>query len=451
MRAAAGAVLGLVPPARLLGGTFGRAFRFVQDAETWPAERSRAYQLEQLQALCTLAAGTPFYENAFAASGFRPGDLKAPEDLAALPTIDRGTLSAHLEEMRTAAKDAPGVDLVSTGGTSGEPLRFYIGASRSATEYAYILSGWKRAGYTLGAPLAVFRGRVVAPDGQGLRHEYDPLLRHHFYSNFHMGPADMTAYLAHVATLGPCYLHVYPSSAFALARHIRHAGVPVPPNVKGILAESEIVYPEQRELVEATFGCRYLSGYGHTEKLAAAAECEKSSDYHVFPTYGYVELLDAAGQRITTVGQRGEIVATGFINRIVPFIRYRTGDFATYGGEGCSSCGREQTLLREIRGHRVQESLVAGDGSLVSWTALNMHDDTFFGLLRYQFYQEQPGRAVLRVVPAGAFSEADRRRILERLGAKLSGRVDFTVEPVEAIALSKAGKAIYVDQRIAGH
>ncbi len=439
-----------MPPARLLGGSFRRAYRLVQEAEAWPAERSRAYQVQQLREICALAAQTPYYGRAFAAAAFFPGDLRRPEDLKSLPTIDRSTLAAHLEDMRTVPAGAAGVDLVSTGGTSGQPLRFYIGAGRSATEYAYILSGWKRAGYTLGTPLAVFRGRVVAPDGAGFRHEYDPLLRHHFYSNFHMGPGDMTRYLEHVATLGPCYLHVYPSSAAALARHIRHTGTTAPGNVRGILAESEIVYPEQRQLVEETFGCRYFSGYGHTEKLAAAAECEGSSDYHVFPTYGYVELLDEAGRPVTTVGERGEIVATGFINRVVPFIRYRTGDFARYAGDRCAHCRREHLLLREIRGHRVQESLVAHDGSLVSWTALNMHDDTFFGLLRYQFFQEEPGRALLRVVPAGAFGEADQRRILERLGAKLEGRVEFTLERVESIALSRAGKAIYVDQRIAG-
>ena len=54
------------------------------------------------------------------------------------------------------------------------------------------------------------------------------------------------------------------------------------------------------------------------------------------------------------------------------------------------------------------------------------------------------------MVPAGAFGEGDRGRILERLGAKLEGRVACAVEPVESIPLSRTGKAIYVDQRIPG-
>ena len=385
----------------------------------------------------------------FDASGFDWREIRHPEDVADLPTINRETLRAHVDEMCAVAPTSAGVDYVSTGGSSGTPLQFYIGAGRSAIEYAYLIASWQRCGYELGTPLAVFRGRVVPPDRNGLRHEYDPILRHHYYSAFHMTDADMRRYLEHVATIGPCFLHVYPSSIFALARFCRRTVFEPPRNIRGIIAESEIVYPEQRALVETVFACRYFSCYGHTEKLILAAECEHSTDYHVWPTYGYFELLDESDRPVTTRGRRGEIVGTGFINTVIPFIRYRTGDFATYVAEHCEACGRWQTIVRDIRGHRTQEVLIATDGSEIPWVALNMHDDTFARVRQFQFYQDTPGRAVLRVVPADGFGEDDRRRITANLGRKLAGRIDFTIECVDAIRLTERGKAIYVDQRIA--
>lgn len=450
VRAAAGRVLGLIPLPVILGRAFRRNRRFVGQADRWSAAQARGYALDQLRRLGVLAyEKTRFYRKTFAGVGFDPRDLKRVEDLQHLPTIDKTTIQNHLDEMCTTSTNSRRVDYASTGGTSGTPLAFYMPAGRSAVEYAYLVTSWQRAGYTPGMPLAVLRGKVVSEDRHGLRHEYDPLLRHHTYSNFHMTDENMGRYLEHIAGLGPCMLHVYPSSVAALARFVRRSGLTPPRNIRGIIAESEIVYDDQRRLAEEVFGCRYFSCYGHTEKLVLAAECEHSVDYHVWPTYGYFELLDDEGKPITTPGRRGEIVGTGFINAIVPFIRYRTGDYATYVGDRCDACGREHVIIKDIQGHRTQEVLVAADGSEISWTSLNMHDDTFAHVRQFQFYQDTPGRAVLKVIPAEGFAENDGPRILRNLGRKFDGRLDFTIECTDAIALSPRAKAIYVDQRIA--
>jgi phenylacetate-CoA ligase len=296
--------------------------------------------------------------------------------------------------------------------------------------------------------MAVLRGQTVRADRNGLRHEYDPVLRHHYYSSFHMSDENMARYLEHISTIGPCFLHVYPSTISALARFVTRSGIHAPKNIKGVIAESEIVYPQQRQMVEEVFGCRLFSCYGQSEKVVLAAGCEKSDDYHVWPTYGCFELLDEDGNAVTTPGQRGEIVGTSFINTVMPFIRYRTGDWATYVGDRCDACGREHPIIRDIRGHRTQEVLIAGDGSEIPWAALNMHDDTFINVRQFQFMQETPGRAILRIVPAGGFTEEDAKRIHRNLGPKLDGRITFRIERVDVIGLSARGKAIYVDQRI---
>ncbi|HET6426989.1 MAG TPA: phenylacetate--CoA ligase family protein, partial [Phycisphaerae bacterium] len=217
---------------------------------------------------------------------------------------------------------------------------------------------------------------------------------------------------------------------------------------RGVLLESEILYPQQKCLLEEIYGVPVFSSYGHSEKLVLAAHCEHSDDYHVWPTYGYFELLDEQGNPVTEPGQRGEIVGTGFINTVMPFIRYRTGDFATYVGDRCEACGREHTLIRDIHGHNIQEVLITAQGSEISWTSMNMHDETFANVRRFQFYQDEPGVAVLRIVPAPEFGERDARRILANLGTKLDGQIRIQIELVESIRSTERGKAIYVDQRI---
>ena len=449
LKSAAGVLASGVPSGWLLGRRYRTVSRFLRDAQWWPRECASEYQAERIRGICALAyERTEYYREVFSKAGLRPENLRSPEDLQRLPTIDKAVLRKNLERMCARSPKHRSVDYISTGGSSGAPLWFYIGRERSAIEYAYLTASWRRAGYELGMPMVVLRGRLVQPDRSGLRQEYDPVLRHHYYSNFHTSDRALAGYVAHMATVGPCFLHAYPSSAMAIVRFCRRGGTKPPGNIHGVILESENVHADQRQAVGEMFGCRVFSSYGHSEKLVLAAECEHSTDYHVWPTYGYFELLDEEGKPVTTPGKRGEIVGTGFTNTVMPFIRYRTGDYATYVGERCEACGREHTIIRDVEGRWPSGDLVAVDGSLISMTAMNVHDDTFVSVRQFQFYQDTAGRAVLRVVPADGFDETERRKILRNLGRKLDGRLTFDIELVDSIGLTPRGKAIYVDQRI---
>ncbi len=449
MKNIVGKVFGVVPLEYLVGKKFREQLNFLQESQWWSYERARKYQLTKISEICTLAFNnSSYYRNLFLDCGFHPRDIKKIRDFQRLPCIDKLTISKHLMNMLTMSIRSSRVDYITTGGTSGIPLKFYINSSRSQIEYAYLVASWQRSGYQLGDTMAVFRGKLVSQDRSGVWQEYDPVFRQQFYSTFHMSDIDMQRYVEHMRTIGSCFLHVYPSSVFNLARFLRRNNIQPPKNILGIIAESEIVYPEQREMVEEVFGCRYFSSYGHTEKLVAAAGCEKSNNYHVWPTYGFFELLDDDDNPVTTPGQRGEIVGTGFINTVVPFIRYRTGDYATYIGDHCPECGRNHLLISNIEGHRTQENLITRDGSLISWTSLNMHDDTFDDVLQMQFYQDTPGEAILKIVPAHSYTKDSEFLIYKNIGKKLGDNVTFTIKQVDSISLTNRGKSVFVDQQI---
>jgi len=443
-----GRTLGFIPQAYLLGKQFRHQLAFAQAADRWPIERSQAYQLEQLRQICSLAYDkTVYYRQAFKNVGFEPGDLKTLSDVKALPLIDKGIVRKHLNELWATDPNAPGIDYVSTGGSSGEPLHFYMSANRSAIEYGYLVSVWQRAGYDLNMKQVVLRGNIVTGSRNGLHHEYDPILRRHYYSNFHTSDEDLARYCEHMRTIGPFYLHVYPSSIDVLARFVQRSKTAVPKNLFGILAGSENVDSESRAFVERTLGVRYFSWYGHSEKLVLAAECEQSTHQHVCPTYGYFELIDDKGQTVSEPGRRGEIVGTGFMNRVMPFIRYRTGDYATYVSDRCELCGRHHPVMTDIDGRSSRGSLLAGDGSYISMVAINIHDDTFDKIANYQFRQSRPGEATLCIVPARPLSHRETQGILDRLNTRLQGQVQLTIEVCQEIEKTHRGKTSRVIQK----
>lgn len=451
LKATVGKSLGMLPLSWLLGRRFRERFRFVQESQWWDEEQIRNYQFRELKDLLTLAyEHTEYYRKAFDQVGFHPGDFKDLSDLMGLPTIDKATVREHLHEMLTMPISSPSVDYMSTSGTGGNPLAFYIGRDRSATEFAHLSLSWARAGYRPGMTLAVFRGNIVSPDRSGLYHQYDPLLRQHVYSSFHLTEEQIGRYVEHLHQVRPHFLHAYPSSAFTLSRFMVANNLHFPTSVIGILLESEPVYEYQRDFIAQHFPVRIYSSYGHTEKLVLASECEYSPFYHVWPTYGYCELLDGEGNTVEE-GQQGEIVGTGFINRVVPFIRYRTDDFAVHAGNKCTKCNRNHLLLDKLQAHRSQEFLVTKNyRAIVAWTALNMHDDTFDGVMQFQFVQTSAGEADLNVVPSKGPVQYDLRRIRSHLESKLRGQINVTVNVCDKIEPTKSGKKPIVIQKVPG-
>jgi phenylacetate-CoA ligase len=448
LKSSLGRGIGLIPQKWLLGKSFRQNCKFVNDSQWWPAERARKYQLYKLREILNLAyEKTKFYRHSFDSVGFHPDNFHSLKDMRHLPTIDKQVVIDNLLDMCTKSINSKDVDYGSTGGTSGTPLFFYLNANRSSVEYAYLTTSWKRIGYDLGMQMAVLRGRIVKTDRKGLYHEYDPILRHHYYSNFHMSDENIARYLEHIATIGPCFLHVYPSSISALTHFILREGTHVPKNIKGIIAESEVVYANQQQMDQKVFSCNYLPCYGHSEKLVLASGCEKSYAYHVWPTYGYFELLDNDGNPVITPGQQGEIVGTGFINTVMPFIRYRTGDLATYVSDHCKECGREHIIISNIQGRWPQGGLIAVDGSIVSMTALNVHDDTFKNVRDYQFHQSIPGKATLCIVPNIPIGEKEQRRIVANMNKRLQNQVTLDIEIRTELVKTSRGKQPRVIQK----
>jgi phenylacetate-CoA ligase len=254
-----------------------------------------------------------------------------------------------------------------------------------------------------------------------------------------MSEANLPEYWRRLVEFDPEFLHGYPSAISALARFVLRERLQAPGlQLKAALLGSEGCTPEQRELIARAFHTRVFSWYGHSERLILAGECEHSADYHQFPDYGYLELLDEQGQPVG-VGERGEIVGTGFLNRVMPLIRYRTGDYATRLDWRCA-CGRAWDRFGNVEGRWKQDMVVGRSGALLSLAALNLHGPHFERVARYQYRQDTAGHCEICVVVDPGFTDADRRRIEDAYANKAGAEVTFVVRVVPEIELTARGK-----------
>ncbi len=429
--------VGLVPFSWVAGPAYRRTVSRAAFFESASRDEIRAWQESALRRMLDFATtAVPAYRvhrNAF--ERYTPF-----EALRAFPLLDKDALQARPDEyVPDGVAEIPHYE-ITTGGTSGNQLRFLVDDDSQSVETGFVHRVWSRVGYTPRSTKATFRGVSFARLPAGVYWQSNPIYREVQFSPFHMNEETLPAYVERLAALAPDFLHGYPSAIDVLAEYILRTGAAkrIPP-VKAALLASEACAPDQRERIERAFGTRVFPIYGHSERLILGAECETEHVYHHVPDYGVLEIVADDGSPCDVEGDRGELVGTGLHNRSMPLIRYRTGDRATRLDSSCS-CGRVRERFTDVEGRWKQDVLVGRDGTRISLTALNMHGPVLRNVVRYQYAQLEPGCAAFRVVPSPSFGDEDLRMIEGAFRDKVGDRIDLTVEVVESIGLTERGK-----------
>jgi phenylacetate-CoA ligase len=431
-----------VPFGLRMGKHYRDTIEFLAESDGWSRDRHHLHRTAQLRSLLAGAVrNVPYYRSRYAGL-----DVRNPwEALTEIEPIDKATIQADPQQFLDESVQPSSTYITSTGGTSGRPLKLVLDRSGFQIEWAYMVTQWKRVGYAPRRRRATFRG---VPFREGRMFQQNPVFNELQLSPFTMHQGTLPQYAEQIKAYRPEFLYGYPSALSILARWVEaHPEAEFPP-VRALLCGSENVPPGQREFLERVFGARFYSWYGMSEKVVLAGECEHSSEYHCFPQYGVTEILSSEGRLSSAVGAEGELVGTGFMNRAMPFIRYRTGDYAEVVAERCDQCGRAFALIGPVRGRWVQEMVVGRSGSRISLTALNMHGEVFRDVERFQFHQREIGRVTLRIVPAPGADEGTGPRILRALMGKTGGEIEWSVSTVGEIALSPRGKGVFLIQEL---
>lgn len=386
----------------------------------------------------------PYYRDKYRQYGIDINGIKDIRDIVKLPVIDKEEVRLHQKEMISDRYAPSQLMYLTTSGSTGNPLGFYQPKTMVMIEWAYVMHIWKRIGCLPSSSRLVLRGKKLHGNTDGQPYFYDPLRRELSCDIFNMTEQNMECYCQAIERYRPEFIHGYMSSIVMLAKYISGRKGGLRHQFKGILAVSENILQEQRDFAEKLFGARVLSFYGHTERLIIAGECEKNTQYHIEPLYGYCELLDADNRQSDT----GEITATGFINDAMPFIRYRTGDRAAFDAHTHCACGRQHVRWKRIDG-RILEVLVANDGNFFPLTAIDgIHTSDFDNVIRYRFVQYEPGIVQMDIVPSSDYVAQNGERIKQMLEGRVNGKINININLKNAIDIQKNGKYHVIEQHL---
>ncbi|MGA8787070.1 MAG: AMP-binding protein [Polaromonas sp.] len=415
--------------------------RQMEEVQWWPADRIAAFQLQRLRDLLQdVAAHVPYYRDLFARLGFDAASIQSTADLQRLPFLTKPVIRANTDALRHA--QAQDLARFNTGGSSGEPLVFFIGKKRLSHDVAAKWRATRWWDVDIGDPEIVVWGSPIELGKQDrLKRWRDKLLRTQLLSAFEMSEAKLDQFIVTIRSIKPSMLFGYPSALTHIARHAKKRGVNMTDlGIKVAFVTSERLYDEQRSTISQVFGCRVANGYGGRDAGFIAHECP-AGGMHLTADDIVVEIINEAGQ-VQPPGVAGEIVVTHLSTNDYPFIRYRTGDIGVLGASPCS-CGRGLPLLEDIQG-RSTDFVVAADGTVMHGLSLIYILRDMPGVKAFKVIQETLALTRVLLTTDEYFSSDGAAQIISGFKQRLGAEVSVVVKLVDNIPAEKSGKFRYI-------
>lgn len=438
LKSSAGGAYSLLPASVRYGSSYAR---FLEEARVRdPGELSRRADAKLRQTLKWAAETVPAY------AALRPvvnSDRSTTEMLAAFPRLEKESLKADIDAYTSTRMPASARLVSHTGGSTSIPMKFYLEKviSRSRA-FAYNQTFDAMTGIGPRDLMYALRGRTVPGAGSFGQDiwMYDPIKRYVHLSSDHLEPQFMAHYVTAMRRWKCRFIQAFPSAIVPLARWFKeHPAPDVTGPIESIQLFSENVYPHQVALLREAFDCDVYIEYGQSERVVKAVTLANEQRAHFWPTYGKAELVDFDGKPVTVPGQLGEIVGTAFDNRVMPLVRYRTGDLAVLSAKE-SELFPGTLVVDRIEG-RLQEFIVCRGDRLVSIATIGAaHFDELAAAERMQFEQFEPGRAVLKVQTLHELAPETKARLAQGLLAKTQGGLDVEIVRVDEVARTRAGK-----------
>lgn len=413
-----------VPDHILFGSRFEEASRRINT--------NRAIVAENLFSALSHARDNTMFWNRLIPKNLSKSDVFIVFD--ELPPISSDNLVNELDQFLSKKSSKLNSYRTTTGGTGRHPTTIVLSDENYAIEWAHMLYIWKQIGYARSKNVKLtLRGKTLK--GQKFV-EYNPVYNEVIVDMFKVTSSNFMEALAALRDYRIEFVHGYPSLVKEFMQYLRMHNAEY--RVKGLMLGSEGASIEDKEEMREFFRCPVVSWYGQSERVILAADFKCDGAFTVLTSYGFASLYQPENGF-------GEICGTTFVNRALPLIKYRTGDY------GCVTDAGENIVITDLRGRWGKDFVYLDRNKRIPTTSINIHGPAQSEVLYYQFYQKSYGKLTIRVLPkrTSAFSGDEIVRMLkEEMSEKLR---DFEVNYVLAenerdIVRSERDKAILLVQ-----
>lgn len=314
----------------------------------------KLYQEDLLRkAVAYLDSRSPYYRRLFRERGIDPSSIRTIEDLQRLPFTGKKDLQTYNDDFLCCDR-ADVADFVSTSGTTGEPVVFYLSEkdlqrlalnekksfSCAGVKHGDVVQLMTTMDKRFMAGLAYFLG--IRELGAGI---------------IRVGNGIPELQWETIQRIKPDTIMCVPSFILRLIQYAEEHGIDYrSSSIKRIIGIGEGLRNQDFSLnllgrkIKEKWDVQLFATYSSTEMGATFSECEYGCGGHLHPELVIVEIIGDDDLPVPD-GQYGEVVITTLGVEAMPLLRFRTGDIAAKVTDRCK-CGRNSYRLTPLLGRK---------------------------------------------------------------------------------------------------
>lgn len=358
-----------------------------------------------------------------------------------IPVITKADLQKPLNERLANGYTSKNCHLHKTSGSSGTPLIFAKDKYAHALTWANFMDRYHWHGINVSSSK---QARFYGIPLQGLAHYKERLkdvLGNRFrFSVFDLSDEQFEYNLSKFKSTAFQYINGYTSTIVQFAKYLESKNIilkTICPSLKVCIVTAEMLFAEDKHLLEMHLGVPVVNEYGSAE-LGLIAFNATNGDWIVNTEDLFVEILDANGN-VLPYGEKGRIVITALYNYAHPFIRYDIGDIGALDENSTN----HKPLLKALQG-RTSDIVVLPSGKKAAGltfyyvTKTVIEDDA--NVKEFVIEQWRLDAFKIRYVSSETLSETQIGAIKDAITTYLEPNLHVTFERVTLLERSKSGK-----------
>jgi len=364
-----------------------------------------------------------------------------PEDWTTIPVMTKRDLQQPLKDRISTQFSTKNVYINKTSGSSGDPFIFAKDKFCHALTWAVIKNrfGWFNLNIN-NSKQARFYGIPLDRKGYYKERFKDLLSNRYRFSVFDLSDSAFENLLAKFSSTSFDYINGYTSPIVQFAKYLKQKNISlktVCPSLKACVVTSEMLFDDDKRLLEKQFGVQIINEYGASE-LDLIAFQNPQKQWQVNSETLLVEILDEENS-VMPLGEEGRVVITSLYNKAHPFIRYDIGDLGILSKDSSIQKPILEKLLGRTNDIAVLPSGKKAAGLTFYYITKSIIEDN--GNVK-EFIIEQHKKDTFKIiyVSSSEISEAKKNIIINEMETYLEKGLNINFERKNQLQRSKSGK-----------
>ncbi len=362
-------------------------------------------------------------------------------DWNSIPIMTKKELQQPLELRLSSNFNVKNVYVNKTSGSSGDPFVFAKDRFCHAMTWAMIQDrfSWYNLDFN-SSKQARFYGIPLDRKGYYKERFKDVLSKRFRFSVFDLSDEAFKNHLKKFSSTSFDYINGYTSSIVQFAKFLKKENIILKetcPTLRACIVTSEMLFDDDKLLMETQFGVPIINEYGASE-LDLIAFQNPDNEWQLNSETLFIEVLDENNNPLPN-GKEGRIVITSLYNKAHPFIRYDIGDIGMLSKNSTTKKPILEKLIGRTNDIAILPSGKKAAGLTFYYITKSIIEDDG-NVKEFVIEQLTKQEFIVKYVSVNKLSNDKIKTIKKEMKTYLESGLDIKFERLELLQRSKSGK-----------